>query len=66
MTEIFTHRHKHYLADTKIVFEPVDPEKFGEEDLYKRVEYAVLMCNSPCNDVKKVEIRKETKLNVEE
>ena len=65
MGDIFPrkHVHKYYFSDNKIVFEPIDPEKFGEEDLYKRVEYAILMCNSPCNDVKKVEIRKEVNIN---
>jgi hypothetical protein len=46
-----------------VEFEAIDPEKFAEEDLFKKKEYALLMCNSPCNDVKKVIIRKELKLD---
>jgi hypothetical protein len=57
------HVHRHYMTDTKVMFEPVSPEKYGEEDLYKRVEYAILMCNSPCNDVKKVTVKKEAQIN---
>lgn len=66
-TDIFPrkHVHKHYFISNKTEFEAVDPEKYGEEDLYKKVDYVLLMCNSPCNDVKKVVVRKDP-LNVEE
>ena len=57
------HQHKFYFVTTKKEFEPLNPEKYQEEDLYKMVEYAVLMCNSPCNAVKKVIVKKEVKLD---
>lgn len=65
MTEIFSkkHVHKHYFVTQKTEFEAIDPEKFGEEDLYRKIDYAVLMCNSPCNDVKKVIIKKGVSLD---
>ena len=56
------HFHKHYLVNTKFEFEPLDPEEHGE-DAYRRVEYAVMMCNSPCNNVKKVKVEKELTLD---
>jgi hypothetical protein len=61
--EMFKHTHKHYFVTNKTEFEPVDPDKYEEEDLYRKNEYAILMCNSPCNDVKKVIVRKEVKLD---
>jgi hypothetical protein len=60
MDSILPHKHKHYFVTLKTEFEPIDPSEFDEDDLFKKVEYAVLMCNSPCNDVKKVIVRKET------
>lgn len=56
------HIHKHYFVQNKYEFELLDPEKFGE-DIYKRVEYTYLMCNSPCNHVKKVIVKKELSLD---
>lgn len=61
--EAVRHTHKHYFAQTKYEFEPLDPEEHGEE-AYRRVEYAVMMCNSPCNHVKKIEVVKGVPLNV--
>lgn len=65
MTEFFAskHIHKHYFVKNIKEFEAIDPDKFGAEDLYVLREYALLMCNSPCNDIKKVIIRKELKLD---
>ena len=59
------HVHKYYFTTSKKEFEPINPDAYASTpelaglDLYEMVEYAVLMCNSPCNDVKKVMIRKE-------
>lgn len=55
------HRHRHYFTTTKTEFEPLDPEEFGE-DAYRRAEFAYMMCNSPCNHVKKVPVHKEAHL----
>lgn len=65
MADIFPreHKHKHYFVKNTVEFEAVDPEKFDQEDLFHKKEYALLMCNSPCNDVKKVIIRKEIRLD---
>lgn len=52
------HEHKHYFSSTKTEFEQLNPSIYGE-DIYKRVDYAYLMCNSPCNDIKKVVVKKE-------
>lgn len=52
------HQHKFYYVSIKHEFEPLDPEQFGE-DIYRRIEYMYLMCNSPCNAVKKVVVNKE-------
>jgi hypothetical protein len=63
------HVHKYYFTTSKKEFEPINPDSYGDVlalaglDLYEMVEYAVLMCNSPCNDVKKVIIHKETSYN---
>lgn len=64
MTDILKrkHVHKHYFTQTKFEFEPLDPNEFGE-DTYRRVEYAYMMCNSPCNHVKKSKVEKELKLD---
>ena len=59
------HKHKHYFTTTKTEFEPVNPEKYNEEDLYKRTEYAYMMCNSPCNNVKKIKVVKGMSLEDE-
>lgn len=50
------HKHRYYFQTTKKEFLPVDPEKHNEEDLYKMVEFAILMCN--CTDVIKVKVEK--------
>jgi hypothetical protein len=71
MTEFFSkdHKHKHYMVTTKKEFEPIDPSiyqdipELADADLYEMIEYAYLMCNSPCNDIKKVVVRKEISLN---
>lgn len=65
MADIFTkkHVHKHYFVKNSKEFEPIDPDKYGVEDMYIMKEYALLMCNSPCNDVKKVIVRKEVRLD---
>lgn len=69
MDSVLPHRHKFYFVTVKKEFEPVgmldsmslDSEK--EKDLYEMREYAYLMCNSPCNKVKKVIVEKEVKAN---
>lgn len=50
-TENEPHQHKFYYMTTKTTFEPVGDD---DSDLYRRVEYFYLMCNSPCNAVKRV------------
>lgn len=50
------HRHKYMLVNTKKEFEPVDPEEVqGISDLYRMVDYAIMVCY--CTDVIKKVIR---------
>lgn len=49
------HSHNHRFQTTKKEFIPLDPEKYGE-DIYKMIEYAILLC--VCKDVVKVEVKK--------
>lgn len=48
------HQHKFYYMTSKSVFEPVQLEHYKDKNLYERIEYIYLMCNSPCNAVKRV------------
>lgn len=65
MDSILPHKHKHYFVTVKKEFEPIEMLDAmnidSDQDLYVMREYAYLMCNSPCNDVKKVIVRKEVK-----
>lgn len=54
------HKHKHYFVKNVKEFEQLDSDN---PEIYELVEYALVMCNSPCNHIKKVRIYKEDEVD---
>jgi hypothetical protein len=51
-----THEHKFFLFETKAAFEPIDLGT-GHDDIYQRIEYAIMACN--CGEVIKRKVKNE-------
>lgn len=50
-------QHRFFIFETKVAFEKFDSSAHPDNDLYERIEYAILGCN--CGEVIKRKIKSE-------